>query len=157
YRKNSLIARLLARTLETCCVRPIQIPGGEVGQIFLQWTSYVSDQPEREPGAFAEMKGALEAGYRLCQAQGIKLFVVFVPIKVRVLAPFIGFRSDEDRNRWLPDGRTETKGDLGDALGAFCAHLGCPYVDTYPLLRRAANSDCRAIYVLGRDTHLDVG
>src|SRR5262249_31045712 len=128
-----------------------------LGQILLQWTAYLPDYPEREPGAFAELTGAVEAGYRLCQAQRIKLLVVFVPIKVRVLAPFIVFKSDEDRNRWLPCGKTETKGDFGNGLGAFCARLGCPCVDSYPLLRCAAISDCRAIYVLGRDSHLDAG
>ena len=105
---------------------------------------------------FAETKSALEAGYRLCQSRGIKLVVLFVPIKVRVLEPYVLFNDQNDKDQYLPGGIKDSEKDFAHETAKFCEHLGCPFIDVTNALRRRASEDNRFVYMTNQDTHLDV-
>jgi hypothetical protein len=81
------------------------------------------------------------------------LLVVFIPTMLQVLEPFITFDSVSDRDRYLPEGRSQD--DFGNRMEAFCAQLGCSYINTLPALRARALSDNRDLY-FPSDEHLDI-
>ena len=70
---------------------------GQLGQLFVDY-SYVPDEPAREPLGMAETRKAIEEGYNLCQSREVKLLVIFIPIKVRVMGPYVRFNDENDRN-----------------------------------------------------------
>ena len=161
YTKTSLIARLLALTMPRGSAVPLrlqhklQYKDGTTGSVSLEY-SYIPDEPAREPLGFAETKSALEAGYRLCQSRGIKLVVIFVPIKVRVLEPFVLFDDQNDKDQYLPGGAVDSERDFAHEAAKFCRQLGCPFIDTTGALRRRAAEDNHFIYMTNQDSHLDV-
>ena len=110
YFWHSLITHWLDRTLPESVITPRKIQGtnGTIDSVYLDY-SYLPDEPVREPLGFAETKSVIEAGYRLCESRGIKLVVVFVPIKVRVLSPYLVFNGQQDKERYLPGGVTRQR------------------------------------------------
>jgi hypothetical protein len=156
YAKNSLITRLLDLTIPKSSTVPHrqQYRDGTTGPLYLDY-SYSPDEPARDPLAFAETKSALEAGYRLCQSRGIKLVVLFVPIKVRVLAPYILFNDQNDKNKYLPVGADSEK-DFAHQTAEFCRQLDCPFIDATGPLRQRASEDNHFVYMTIQDSHLDV-
>ena len=72
----------------------------------------------------------------------------------RVLERGLSFDNPADRARYFPGGRVTDEGDFGSLLARVCRRLGCPYLDTFPALRRQAAWDNRSLYVL-TDEHLD--
>jgi hypothetical protein len=118
--------------------------------------SYVPDAPAQYTFAWEATGRAIESGYRLCQSQGLPLLIVFVPVKARVLGPYVAFQNDQDRDNWLPGGRLDDKRDFGTAMAALCRRLNCDFIDLTPALRRGAAQDNRHIFYTNSDTHLDV-
>jgi hypothetical protein len=156
YFWHSLITHWLDRTLPEDPVTPrkLQDTNGTTGSVYLDY-SYLPDGPAREPLGFAETKSVIEAGYRWCESRGVKLVVVFVPIKVRVLSPYLVFNGQQDKERYLPGGVTESEGDFAHQIAKFCRPIDCPFIDVTGA-RRAAEKD-HFIYMSGEDSHLDVG
>ena len=157
YIKHSLITRWLGRTLVQGVVTPrrIQYRDGTAGPVSLDY-HYSPDEPAQVPLGFAETKNALEAGYRLCQSRGIKLVVVFVPIKVRILGPYVLFDSQSDKDNYLPAGIGASEKDFGHEIAKFCGQLGCPFIDLTAALQKRAAEDNHYVYMTGPDSHLDV-
>jgi hypothetical protein len=157
YFWHSLITHWLDRTLPEDVITPkkIQDANGTTGSVYLDY-SYLPDEPLREPLGFAETKSAIEAGYRLCESRGIKLVVVFVPIKVRVLSPYLVFNGQQDRERYLPGGVTDSERDFAHEIAKFCGQIDCPFIDVTGALRRRAAENDHFIYMTGQDSHLDV-
>jgi len=116
---------------------------------------YDPDAPSKNPLGFAETTQAIEAGYRLCQSQGVKLVVVFVPTMVRVMEPYVTFDRAEDKIRYLPNNVGSEKNDFSGRMAEFCRKLGCPFIDTFTALRKAAAIDNRNLYI-PVDEHLDI-
>jgi GDSL-like Lipase/Acylhydrolase family len=112
-------------------------------------------QTEEKTLGFAETKNAIEAGYRLCQSRGIQLVIIYVPVMVRVMEPWLDFASAADRERYLTGDSLGTLLDFGNQLAAFCRQLGCPYLDLFPALRSRAVTDNRKLYI-PIDEHLDI-
>ena len=156
YTKNSIIAGLLARTIPRVwgSPRPFTDSTGQIGQLFVDY-SYIPDEPAREPLGMDETRKAIEEGYNLCQSHGVKLLVIFIPIKVRVMAPYIHFKDANDRNVFLPDGQQDSDTDFSTAVTKLCKQLGCPMIDMTSGLRRRAAEDNRKIYSTIQDSHLD--
>jgi len=159
YLSHSLLNGLLSRTIfyEPELEDPpakLHYQNGETRALRL-YTKYIPDQLAQQAVGFEETKQAIEAGYRLCQARGIQLIVVFVPVAVRVWAPYLTFDRAGDRERHLPGGLVEDERDFGSQLGKFCEQLGCSYVDAYKALRDRAAVNNRYIYI-PIDEHLDV-
>jgi lysophospholipase L1-like esterase len=156
YSENSLLQVLLAGTR---AVEPRATPvtmrfgGGEERKIALRYR-YEPGQAEAYPLGFAEMTQAIAEGHRLCQARGIKMVVLFVPIMARVMEPWLKFESREAHERWLAGGRTAQTSDAAHRLAAFCAENAVPFLDTFPALRRRAEADNRDVYIPA-DEHLD--
>ncbi len=157
YTKRSLIARWLAMTIpkDRGSPRFFEERNGQTGRLFLDY-SYVPDQPAREPLGMAETRKAIEEGYRLCQSRGVRLLIIFVPIKVRILAPYVRFRDASDRDHYLPGGKLDSGSDFGSELAKFSEELGCPFLDMTNALRRRAAEDNRFVYSTDQDSHLDV-
>jgi hypothetical protein len=157
YTKRSLIARWLAMTIpkDRGSARLFEDRNGQARRLFLDYF-YVPDQPALEPLGMAETRKAIEEGYRLCQSRGIRLLIIFVPIKVRVLAPYVRFNDASDRDYYLPGGRLDSDTDFGSELAKFCKELGCPLLDMTNALRRRAFEDNRFVYSTNQDSHLDV-
>jgi hypothetical protein len=118
--------------------------------------SYYPHEPQEEPLGFEETKTAIEAGHRLCQARGIRLVIVYVPVMARVMEPWLDFASAADRERVFPEGKVSSPLDFGNQLASFCRQLGCTYLDLFTALRSAAATDNRTLYI-PNDEHLDTG
>lgn len=156
YAKRSPLVRLVGLTQPSdFCSQPLSLPDDTRGQVALDYR-YDPGTPGQDPPGLEELLRAIHAGHTLCKEKDIPLLVVFVPIKVRVLEPFVAFESEAIRDRFLPGGRWTSPDDFGTRLGAYCQSIGCSYVDTLDALRAAADKDCRKVYHLGQDTHLDV-
>ena len=157
YLWHSLLVHWLDRTLPKDSPGPQTIAGPTLAtaKVNLDYR-YDPNAPETEPNGFAETKAAVEEGYRICQSRGIKLIVVFVPVKVRVLASQITFTDSEQRQRYFSDGITDSDHDFGHQIGKYCQQIGCPFMDLTPQLRNEARRDPRYVYMLNQDSHLDV-
>jgi len=157
YTKRSLIARWLARTIpkDAGAPRLFEDRNGQTRRLFLDYP-YVPDQPAREPVGMTETKRVIEEGYRLCQSRGVKLLIIFVPIKVRVMAPYVRFNDAADRDYYLPGGKLDSDSDFGSEMAKFSKELGCPFLDMTSALRRRAAEDNVSVYSTNQDTHLDV-
>jgi hypothetical protein len=156
YTKNSLIGGLLARTIPDTFSSPrtFEDRNGEQSRLFLDYR-YLPDEPAREPLGMAETRKAIEKGYALCKSHGVKLLVIFIPIKVRVMGPYVRFNDENDRNSYLPGGKQDSDTDFGSELARFCEHLDCPFLDMTDALRHRAAEDNRKIYSTAQDSHLD--
>ncbi len=157
YTKKSLIAQLLTKTIpkEQAGARAFDEGPGQRGQLFLDY-QYQPDEPARDPLGMSETRKAIEEGFRLCRAAGIDLVIVFIPIKVRVLAPYVHFLNDADREHYLPGGKLDSDGDFSNELARFCQQLGCPFLDVTTALRKRAADDNRLVYSVHQDSHLDI-
>jgi hypothetical protein len=98
---------------------------------------------------------AIETGFRLCQDQGIRLVLVFIPSMVQVMEPWLTFDDVAQRKRYLPSSTVKAQGDFSSQLQQLCQQLGCPYLDAFPALRSQAARDNKRIYI-PNDEHLDV-
>ena len=101
----------------------------------------------------AETARALEEGARLCRERDIRLVVLFIPIMVRVLDPYLEYATPGDRAWAVPGGRTDDPDDFGAGLKRLCGRLDCVYLDVCAALRQAAAADRRDLY-LPLDGHL---
>jgi hypothetical protein len=156
YTKHSIIGNLLARTIPVFFGSPrmFEDQSGQTGQLFLDYP-YLPDEPAREPLGMAETRKAIEEGYNLCQSHGVKLLVIFIPIKVRVMGPYVRFNDANDKNSYLPGGKQDSDTDFGSEVWKLCTQLDCPFLDMTDALRRRAAEDNRKIYSTAQDSHLD--
>lgn len=155
YFENSLLSDWIPRR------RPLSGPlikfrhsDGIETQITLLYP-FDPDAASNEPVGLDETAKAIEQGYRLCQSQGVKLVVVFVPTMVRLMEPYLTFDRAEDRARYLPNSFSNGKNDFGGRIAEFCGKLGCSFIDTLPALRQAGAKDNRDLYI-PVDEHLDI-
>lgn len=118
---------------------------------------YTPDAPRQSTRGVAEFKQAAGQIAALCNERNAKLLAVFVPIKVKVLAPWIQFDDEDDRERWLPTVRDRVSGDFGEVCAQCCEELGIDFIDASASLQNAAESNRREIYHLGQDSHLAQG
>jgi hypothetical protein len=118
--------------------------------------SYRPNEPEEEPAGWAETTKAIAEGNRLCAAHGIKLIVLFVPIKARILEPYVSFPDAQYKSQFFPQGVVDGDKDFGHQLANFCGQIGCSFVDVTEALRSQAATDDRFVYMTGRDSHLNV-
>jgi len=155
YARHSPVAQLVAALMPA--QRPNSVvfwrsDGGVEARAF--WP-YRPDRHKQLPDGFAETTRTIADASMLCRSRGIEFVVLYVPSHVRVLLPYMHFKSDAERDRFCPGGVADRDGDLAHALAAFCDHMGCPLIDMYPPLCRRAAFDNRRIYVRN-DPHLDV-
>jgi hypothetical protein len=156
YTKHSIIGGLLARTLANTLSteRMFEDQSGQLSRLYLDY-QYLPDEPASESLGMSETRKTIEAAYNLCQSRGVKMLVIFIPIKVRVMGPYVRFNDANDRNFYLPDGKQDSNGDFGSEVAKLCSHLGCPFIDMTNALRRRAAEDNRKVYSTVQDTHLD--
>lgn len=157
YFANSLLAEWIPRARRRQSTLPavkLQHCDGTESRMTLRY-EYDPDAPAKNPLGFAATTQAIEAGYRLCQSQGVKLVVVFVPTMVRVMEPHVTFDLAEDRIHHSPNNVGSEKNDFSGRMAEFCGKLGCPFIDTFTALRQAATIDNRNLYI-PVDEHLDI-
>jgi hypothetical protein len=159
YFSNSFLTSLLIRTrLPDRSGGPLvmlRYPDGNTARIAPRYR-YEPNQPETIADGLSETRQAIEAAQRLCQANGIRLVVVFVPTMVRVMEPYLSFDRREDKLRYLPEVDVKDRRDFGSHAEAFCVQLGVPFIDGLSEFRAAAAKGKPRLYV-PNDEHLDVG
>ncbi len=157
FASRSLIAQLLPRQpMRAGSRRTFRRTDGTLGEIDLDYL-YYPDAPARWARGWEATAKAVQDGQSLCKSQGVEFLVVFVPIKARVLGPFVQFHDDRDRDTWLPGSLMDAPGDFGASMRKECRRLGCDFVDLTDALRRGAETDNTEVYHTVIDTHLDVG
>ena len=156
FASRSMIAQMLPRTPVTPRARrDFRLTDGTVGEIDLDFV-YHPDAPTRWPRGWEETVKALQEGHRLLQAEGVQFLVLFIPIKVRVLGPFIQFKDDRDRDAALPGGLMDAPTDFAAAVAQECRKTGCDFIDLTAPLRRGAERDNRHVFFQTLEPHLDV-
>jgi len=150
YFLRSAVTHWLDRTLPANEVTPrkTQDTNGATGSVYLDY-SYLPDEPAREPLGFAETKSAIEAGYRLCESRGIKLVVLFVPIKSKSLVTLCCLQWP-DKEGYLPGGVTDSESDFAHEIAKFCRQIYCPFIDVTDALRRRASENDHFVYMTGQ-------
>ncbi|GAC1333406.1 MAG: hypothetical protein NVSMB14_00210 [Isosphaeraceae bacterium] len=116
---------------------------------------YRPNPHELLPEGFAETRRAIATAFEICRARNIDFVVLYVPSHIRVLLPYLRFKSETERNRFCSGGVVDREDDLSHALTDFCLRLGCPIIDMAPRLRSRAAVDNRRIYI-HNDPHLGV-
>jgi hypothetical protein len=158
YARYSFVAHLLNITVPKP-ESPVQLtmrdPNGVTLPVSLDY-SYRPDEPEQEPVGWAETIKAIDEGNRLCASHGIKLIVLFVPVKGRILEPYVSFPDPQYKSQFFPRGVADSNKDFGHQLANFCGQIGCSFVDVTEALRSQAAADNRFVYMTGRDSHLNV-
>jgi len=157
YAKRSPLVWLLTLTAPSQSYRwePLDLPDGHRGRVALDYC-YDPTMPRTEAVGLEETQRVIKEGQARCKEKGIELLIVFVPVKVRVLEGSVRFESDAVREYYLPGGRSRAVTDFGNVLGDYCRSIGCAYLDTTDGLQESAEKDCRAVFHIGADPHLDV-
>lgn len=132
------------------------LASGEQVDVGFQY-KYNPDAIKDYPDGWMETKRCLEEGLALCQGKGVRLLVVYIPIKLRVEGPFATLTpaSDEELEAWLPEGKWEQEGDFASRIVAYCRNIGCEFIDARPRLMARAKAGHR-VYSARFDSHLDV-
>jgi hypothetical protein len=107
------------------------------------------------PVGWQETKDSILTGLRLSQERGIRLIIVFIPIKLRVMGPFTTFSSQAKLDEYLPTGKWESDNDFAAQLANYCGDIGCEFVDATERLREKARAG-HLVYSARYDTHLDI-
>jgi hypothetical protein len=154
---NSLLNQWLSLTLLPQPITPVARLRytDQTEQALAPRYRYQPQQPEQMAVGMEETLKAVETGFRLCQDQGIRLLLVFIPSMVRVMEPWLVFDDAAQRERYLPHSIVQAQRDFSSRLQQWCQQLGCPYLDALPALRSQAARDNRRIYI-PNDEHLDV-
>jgi hypothetical protein len=107
------------------------------------------------PTGLEETKRSIAAAHALCRARGIAFVVLFVPSHTRVLGPYVLPRSPAERDRYAAPGGVDRPSGMTGGLAEHCRRLGCPMIDLYPALSRAAAVNNVQVYIK-HDPHLDL-
>lgn len=157
YLSNSLLVAWLYKTErlpQTVSTIHWRVSDGTVRPLELRY-KYDPDDPGKKPQGLAETTQAIQTGSQLCQSQGIKLVILFVPTMVRVMEPYIVFDRAEDRAKSVPNGGVTTDKDFSGRMAELCRQLGCTFIDGLTPLSQAAAPDNRNLFIPG-DEHFDV-
>jgi len=157
YFQSSLLVEWLTKTRSVDSSIPLVTLFNRDGRSYRVRLRYAYDaeQPAKVPDGFAETTRSIEAGFRLCQAQGIELVIVLVPTMAHVLQPYISFDRSEDQAHYFPNGFGNDKHDFASRTAEFCNRIGCSFIDASKALQKAAATDIRNLYI-PNDEHLDI-
>ena len=109
--------------------------------------------PETKAAGLSSTLDSLRSGAALCQANGARLVVLYLPIMLRVYGPYIDFEDPNTRDRCYPAVEEGRKG-WADAVAAVCAELDAEFVDLYPVFRAHADTDPSDLLYIPTDEHL---
>jgi hypothetical protein len=123
---------------------------GDEHPIRFLWESALNE-PARGHSGWNTFSASLNEGAELCRTNGIRLLVVLVPMKYRVLGPYIA--QPEGTYDWVSraPGFSE-KVAIGPLLQSFCAGHDIPFVDATTALQKKAAAG--GLVYLPFDTHL---
>ncbi|GMW00162.1 MAG: hypothetical protein AMXMBFR84_13000 [Candidatus Hydrogenedentota bacterium] len=96
---------------------------------------------------------SIQRGKEICSENGIRLLILYVPIKLRVLGPYTTFPPDSKLGEYAPGGVVETDDEFEKRLAAFCSDHSIDYLDATRALRDAASKG-EMVYSPRYDTHL---
>ncbi len=155
YARHSPIMRLVASVLPGRMPSTVEFLGSDGRSERQMFWPYRPDLHRQLPEAFAEVGRAIAEASAICRGRGIDFVVLYVPSHVRVLLPYLRFKSESQRDRFCPGGAADREDDLAHATAEFCRRAGCPMIDMGPPLRDRAAVDNRRVYVRN-DPHLGV-
>lgn len=95
----------------------------------------------------------LQRGHELCEANGIRMLVVYLPIALRVHGPYTQFNADAPLNEYVPDGNWDTPDQFSMRVAALCSERGIPFINATTALRDGA-SQREFVYAPRFDSHL---
>jgi hypothetical protein len=158
FSHRSILARFLPVRWENKkdIVRPLRQPDGSTIPAILDYP-YVPDAAISKAEGWDEERRCLDEGIRECKSRKIDLLVLFLPVKSRILDPYIEYRSPADREQWVPGGKCDRELDFGTAVKLLCLRLECPFIDATQALRDRAAIKNRDLYTLNGDNHISVG
>ena len=155
YARHSPVMRFVSAVLPGRMPNTVEFRGSD-GRVENQMFWPYRPDPHRQlPEAFAETEQAIRTAFEICRSGGIDFVVLYVPSHVRVLLPYLRFKSESQRDRFCPGGVADSEGDLAHAMREFCGLMGCPMIDMGPSLCERAAVDNRRVYVRN-DPHLGV-
>ena len=145
YARHSPVMRLVSAVLPDRMPSTVEFRGSD-GRVEPQmFWPYRPDLHRQMPEAFDETRRAIRSAFETCRAQGVDFVVLYVPSHVRVLLPYLRFKSESQRDRFCPGGAVDSDGDLAHAIREFCGGIGCPMIDMGPPLRDRAAVDNRRV------------
>ena len=160
YFAHSLISRVLAKTRvaedddsSTPWIR-FSYSDGTTARLPLNFY-YDPSQPQKVPVGMDETNRTIDVGHRLCQSHGIQLLVIHIPAMIHVMDPYVAFERETDETRYRPKPTSNDEKDFSGRVAELCEQLGCTFVDSLAVLRQAAATNNRNLYI-SRDEHLDV-
>lgn len=154
YFAHSFVSKLLTKTRVADRSTPwitFHYSDGNTSRIPLHYF-YEPSQPAELPVGMEETNRTVSMVHNLCQSHRIQLMILFVPTMIRVMDRYITLERKEDEVRYFPE---HSDRDFSARLTALCEQIGCTFVDSFAVLRHAAASNNRNIYI-PRDEHLDV-
>ncbi|MCC6486385.1 MAG: SGNH/GDSL hydrolase family protein [Candidatus Hydrogenedentes bacterium] len=92
-------------------------------------------------------------GHELCQENGIRLLVVYLPIALRVHGPYSQFDADAPLTDYVPGGDWNATDEFAERTAALCAEQGIQFIDATGALRDGA-AQREFVYAPRYDSHL---
>lgn len=156
YVQNSFFRPLLDLTARSHRRVPIRIvaPDGAELRARLRYP-YVPDYAERKAVGLRLTLDAIAWGAEQCRARDARLVLVFVPIMLRVLAPWVRFEDAEARAKCYPTDEDPAP-SWAEHVARRSEELGVTFVDLFEPLRRRAEQDPFGLYI-PTDEHFDLG
>jgi hypothetical protein len=96
------------------------------------------------------LKASIQDGAKLLREQNIRLILVHIPLKIRVVGPWL--RLSEAAQKMRPSREIPPQETLASYLDSLCGELGVPFVDATPALKDATAAG--ELVYLPFDTHL---
>lgn len=114
---------------------------------------YTPHIDESSPQGWMVTSEMLRRGSELCQENGIRLLVVYLPIALRVHGPYSRFGANAPLTEYVPDGDWNATDEFAVRAAALCGELGIQFIDATASLRDGA-ARREFIYAPRYDSHL---
>ena len=157
YFNNTLLNQWLLQTRSSereGTMVTMRYPDGTASRLMLRHGYDPAEASTRRLG-MTETMAAIEAGARLCQAQGVSLVVLHIPTMAHVMASYISFDNAEEQTSYLPHGVTAPS-EFSNRIGELCGRIGCTFIDSFDALQQASVNSKQRLFI-PNDEHLDPG
>ena len=114
---------------------------------------YAPQIDESSPQGWKVTAEMLQRGHELCEAKGIRMLLVYLPIALRVHGPNTQFNADAPLNEYVPDGDWDTPDQFALRVAELCTERGIPFINATTALREGA-AQREFVYAPRFDSHL---
>src|SRR5262249_51321108 len=139
YLGYSPVIRLLNRSIDTrrssgqaASGVTVRSSGGALRALIpISGEHYYRNAIEKYEAGWSEVARCVQEAKRLCTSRHAKLMVLFVPSRLRVLLPYLDFRSSQYREKLISDPGSEQNSEFGDQLRKVCSNSGVDCIDLF--------------------------